>query len=81
MQPEINEEMFSAAMNSGSCSQKESPPESATPPAETSPDLVAGALARRDVVSGATRLDYWKARELKDSPVAMTRSCSLISTA
>ena len=48
--------MFSAAMNSGSCSQKESLPESATPPAETSPDLVAGALARRDVVGGAIRL-------------------------
>jgi len=31
-------------------------PESATPRAETSPDLVAAALARRDVVSGAIRL-------------------------
>jgi hypothetical protein len=31
-------------------------PESATPPAETSPDLVAGVLARRDVVGGAIRL-------------------------
>jgi len=47
-------------------------PESATPPSETSPDLVAARW--RGGTWSAERFDYWKARELKDSPVATTRS-------
>jgi hypothetical protein len=48
--------MFSAAMNSGSCSQKESPASRQRRRPKHRRIWLRGALARRDVVSGAIRL-------------------------